>query len=252
MLRYAQSLKCKRIGGRSVAVGQCYLPAFPEFMHSRLHSCGRGSSLRTFAASEQNTTFPASFPLRLQRHQLARSLFVRDLRVSCSVLRMTQCGDGQCAYFWMPGDHPYGAFSHWYVAETKDKLGNKFPTMEHYMMYQKAVLFGDETIATEILSLRTPKEVKEAGRRVHGFDKDKWKANREQIVFDGNLLKFTQHQNLQKLLLETGNRLLVEASPEDRIWGIGYSATDAPQHRKDWGENLCGQAIQKVRAKLEQ
>ena len=76
--------------------------------------------------------------------------------------------------------------------------------------------------------------------------------SRDQIVFDGNYLKYSPHQLLHKLLLDTGSKLLVEASPEDRIWGIGYSAAGAPQHRDNWGENLCGKAIQKVRDKLEQ
>ena len=73
----------------------------------------------------------------------------------------------------MPDDHPFGAFSD--VAEFTDQHGNTFPTMEHYM-YHKALLFGDENIAKEILSLKTPDEVKQAGRRVHGFDKTKWIA----------------------------------------------------------------------------
>lgn len=125
-----------------------------------------------------------------------------------------------------------------------------YPTMEHYIMYHKAHLFGDKQIGKGTLSLQSPEEVKQAGRRVCGFDKDKWTACREQIVFCGNLLKYSQHQDLQQLLLETGSRQLVEASPEDRTWGIGYSAVDASQHRDTWGENLCSKALEKVRAKL--
>lgn len=87
---------------------------------------------------------------------------------------------------------------------------------------------------------------------MHGFDKNEWTACREQIVFDGSLFKYSQHQGLQQLLLKTGSRQLVESSPEDRIWGIGYSAVDASEHRDSWGENLCGKALEKVRAKLRQ
>ena len=155
-------------------------------------------------------------------------------------------------YFWMPEERPHGAFSHWYVAETKDDDSKTYPTMEHYIMYHKALLFGDQAIAKEILLLQTPAEVKEAGRRVHGFDREKWTACREQIAFDGNLLKYTQHQDLQQLLLDTRSRLLVEASPEDRIWGIGYSAPNASEHRHTWGQNLCGKALETVRAKVRQ
>ncbi|KAL3145484.1 hypothetical protein ABBQ32_003309 [Trebouxia sp. C0010 RCD-2024] len=166
--------------------------------------------------------------------------------------KMNESPSDNPLYFWMPAEPTHGAFSHWHVAETKGDDSNIYPTVEHYMMYHKALLFGDQVIAKEVLLLQTPAEVKEAGRRVHGFDRDKWTACREQIVFNGNFLKYTQHQELQRLLLETGSRLLVEASPEDRIWGIGYSAADASQHRGTWGQNLCGKALDKVRAKLRQ
>ena len=155
------------------------------------------------------------------------------------------------AFFWMPDDVPYGGFSHWYHANMLDDEGNKFPTVEHYMMYHKAKLFGDKVVAEDILCMQTPDEAKAAGRRVQGFDKELWTARREQIVFDGNFLKFTQHKQLQALLLRTGKKPLVEASPEDRLWGIGYSAADAEQHRDKWGQNLCGKAIERVREKLQ-
>lgn len=165
---------------------------------------------------------------------------------------MESCLSDSPVYFWNSDDQPYGGLSHWYHADTKDEEGNVYPTVEHYMMYHKAILFGDETVAKEILSLQSPEEVKQAGRKVHGFDKDKWTARREQIVFDGNFLKYSQHQGLQQLLLETETRQLVEASPEDRIWGIGYSMADASAHRDQWGENLCGKALENVRARLRQ
>ena len=155
-------------------------------------------------------------------------------------------------YFWNSNDQPYGAFSHWYKADTKDNDGNVYPTVEHYMMYHKALLFGDELIAKEILSLQSPEDVKKAGRRVHGFVSNKWTACREQVVLDGNFLKYSQHPDLQQLLLETETRQLVEASPEDRTWGIGYEVADASRHRDNWGDNLCGKALEKVRSKLRQ
>lgn len=191
---------------------------------------------------------PSWHPLRVGRGYLRNLQPVRSVHVGCAI-KMDEDSDNP-VYFWMPKDKPFGAFSHWYFAETKDGDKTVYPTMEHYMMYQKALLFGDHEIAKEILSLHTPAEVKEAGRRVHGFERAKWTACREQIVFNGNLLKYTQHQDLQRLLLDTGSRLLVEASPEDRIWGIGYSAADASKHRGTWGLNLCGKAISNVRAKL--
>lgn len=155
------------------------------------------------------------------------------------------------AYFWMPEDVPYGGLSHWCPAKMLDDEGISFSTVEHYMMYHKAMLFGDNSIAQDILSMQTPDEAKAAGRRVQGFDKERWTTHREQIVFDGNLLKFSQHDKLKELLLETGTKPLVEASPEDNLWGIGFSAADAAQHRDQWGQNLCGIAIERVREKLQ-
>lgn len=166
-------------------------------------------------------------------------------------LHMSPTDSIDAAYFWMPEDIPYGGLSHWYSAKMLDDEGNSFLTVEHYMMYHKAMLFGDKSVAQDILSLHTPGEAKAAGRRVTGFDKERWTPHREQIVFEGNFLKFSQHEKLKELLLETGNKPLVEASPEDKLWGIGFSAVDAAQHRDQWGQNLCGIAIERVREKLQ-
>lgn len=149
----------------------------------------------------------------------------------------------------MPEDEPYGAFSHWYAAPMTNSDGI-FPTVEHYMMYQKAKLFKDLPIMNTILSCSSPEEAKVAGRKVHNFDSQSWKEHREQIVYEGNWLKFSQHPHLADMLLETGNRPLIEASPEDSLWGIGFSADKAASNRENWGQNLCGKAIERVRAAL--
>ena len=155
--------------------------------------------------------------------------------------------DNEPAYFWMPDDKPYGAFSHWYEAPMADQEGIKYPTVEQYMMYHKAVLFKDTSMAEQILASNDPEEAKAAGRKVHGFDSEVWKAHCDQIVYEGNFLKFSQNATLAALLLDTGDRPLVEASPEDSLWGIGYSAEDAANNKASWGQNLCGKAIEKVR-----
>lgn len=87
---------------------------------------------------------------------------------------------------------------------------------------------------------------------MRGFDGKKWNAKREKIVEDGNWWKFTRSKegDLRKMLLETGDRWLVEASPYDRIWGVGYGAANAEFHRGDWGENLLGKALMRVRDQL--
>lgn len=96
-------------------------------------------------------------------------------------------------------------------------------------MYHKAIVFDDQEIADKIVLEPEPSKQKAMGRKVKGFDHSKWNAKREKIVEDGNWWKFTQPKegDLRKMLVETGDRLLVEASPYDRIWGIGYGAADA-------------------------
>lgn len=191
-------------------------------------------------------------PVNIRTLRPKRLLLLARTAVNTPKLHMSTSNNIDAVYFWMPEDTPYGGLSHWYSAKMLDDVGNSFSTVEHYMMYHKALLFGDKSVAQDILSLHTPGEAKAAGRRVTGFDKDKWKTHREQIVFEGNLLKFSQHDKLKELLLETSNRPLVEASPEDKLWGIGFSAGDAAQHRDQWGQNLCGIAIERVRKKLQQ
>lgn len=119
-------------------------------------------------------------------------------------------------------------------------------------MYQKAILFVDKEIATKIALEPEPSKQKALGRKVKGFDIKTWNEKREKIVEDGNWWKFTQAKegDLRDLLLKTGDRLLVEASPYDRIWGVGYSAAKAEANRGNWGENLLGKALMKVRDRL--
>ena len=119
-------------------------------------------------------------------------------------------------------------------------------------MYHKAIVFNDEEIAEEIALEPEPSKQRDLGRRVRGFDATRWSMQREQIVEEGNWWKFTQAKegDLRKMLLETGDRLLVEASPTDRIWGVGYSASNAAANRGSWGENLLGKALMRVRDRL--
>ena len=119
-------------------------------------------------------------------------------------------------------------------------------------MYHKAILFDDREIADEITLEPVPSKQKALGRGVRGFDAKRWDAEREKIVEEGNWWKFTQSKegDLRKMLLETGDRSLVEASPYDRIWGVGYSAAKAAANRGDWGQNLLGKALMRVRDRL--
>lgn len=143
----------------------------------------------------------------------------------------------------------YGALSQWYPSRFVID-DNRFENAETYMMHQKALLFNDAEVAQEILASQKPAQVKRLGRKITGFDEQTWKDHRTKIVFAGNCAKFAQDDELRQLLLQTGKRPLVEASPFDRIWGIGYSAEKAEANRHKWGMNLLGQALDDVRATI--
>lgn len=128
------------------------------------------------------------------------------------------------------------------------------------MMHQKALLFSDAVIASKILSTDSPKTQKSLGRKVRNFDQGTWEKERERIVEEGTWLKFRfggdkgelgrEGLSLGERLLSTGARELVEASPRDSIWGIGFHERWADSMREEWGLNLLGQALMKVRDKL--
>ncbi len=120
------------------------------------------------------------------------------------------------------------------------------------MMWGKAMLFGDTEIAGRVLAAGHPKHAKDLGRKVHGFHRIIWEAKRFDIVVTGNVAKFGQHQDLREYLLGTGNRVLMVASPVDRIWGIGLAANDPRAENPAWwrGLNLLGFALMAVRDEL--
>jgi ribA/ribD-fused uncharacterized protein len=160
-------------------------------------------------------------------------------------------------YFW--GHQPArdggvgpGCLSQWWpVTFTAD--GHVFASAEHYMMAHKAWLFGDDESAAKILAAGHPNKAKVLGRTVRGFDQATWEARRFDIVVRGNLAKFGQHPDLADFLLGTANRVLVEASPHDRVWGIGLTAGDerAASPLAWRGLNLLGFALMAVRDALQ-
>ena len=119
------------------------------------------------------------------------------------------------------------------------------------MMYHKALTFNDRRTAHAVLNASTCREAKALGRQVENFDRVAWDKHKERIVFDGCLLKFRQHPNLKQQLLDTLDRELVEASPFDRIWGVGFTADEADQRRGEWGQNLLGKCLVEVRRRLQ-
>lgn len=149
-------------------------------------------------------------------------------------------------YFWNT------IYSQWYMSKNKDYLfeenGVKFITAEHYMMYHKALTFSDNEIANKILETLHPRDVKALGRLVKNYDDKLWSKVRFDIVTQGNILKFSQNQDLMDDLIKYQDLIFVEASPVDVIWGIGlHYEDDRVLDEKQWkGQNLLGKAINKV------
>ncbi|NUO53491.1 MAG: NADAR family protein [Polyangiaceae bacterium] len=141
--------------------------------------------------------------------------------------------------------------SQWYPASFIVN-GICFHTAEHYMMWSKARLFDDEVVAEQITGTREPARAKALGRSVRNFDQQTWEDERFGIVVEGSTAKFSQNTELGAFLLGTKNKVLVEASPRDTIWGIGLGAAN-PNARipARWrGLNLLGFALMKARAVL--
>jgi ribA/ribD-fused uncharacterized protein len=155
-------------------------------------------------------------------------------------------------FFWghTPGQEGVGkwVFSQWWPSPFAVD-GLTFATAEHYMMWGKAQLFDDERTAARVLAAEHPKQAKDLGRQVRDFDQTTWEAHRAGIVRTGNTHKFGQHPDLREYLLGTGDRVLVEASPLDRVWGIGLREDDPrAQDPTRWrGINLLGFALCDVR-----
>lgn len=157
-------------------------------------------------------------------------------------------------FFW--GHQSHGdtvektCLSQWYPADFMDSE-HRYASAEHYMMAQKALLFGDHDCFQKILQATHPGAAKALGREVRGFVQERWNAMRINYVVRGNLLKFSQNNDLKQFLLSTGERVLVEASPLDDIWGIGVDEKQARSLSVDqWpGLNLLGFALMQVREK---
>lgn len=142
-------------------------------------------------------------------------------------------------------------FSQWWVSPfTVD--GATYTTAEHWMMAGKARLFNDPEMLEAILAANTPGEAKKLGRKVRNWDGKKWEQHKFELVVEGNIHKFSQHPDLKEFLLNTGERVIVEASPLDRIWGIGMGKNNPNANNpENWkGENLLGFALMEVRDRL--
>ena len=159
-------------------------------------------------------------------------------------------------FFWKPekeadGSLGPGCLGQWWPSRFTIG-GVEYRGAEQWMMAEKARMFGDGKMLEAILATDSPKAMKAFGRAVRGFQKDVWEARCYGLVLEGNLAKFSQDAGLREYLLSTGRRVLVEASPLDRIWGIGMGKNnpDAGDPMKWRGRNLLGFALTEAKDRL--
>lgn len=160
-------------------------------------------------------------------------------------------------FFWghqpsKDGSITQSCLSQWWVSPFIVD-GITYKTAEHWMMAGKARLFDDSANLEKILQSNTPAEAKKLGRLVKDFDPLAWDKEKFGLVVEGNFHKFSQHEEMKRFLLSTGDCVLVEASPRDRIWGIGMGPNNASiENPSSWrGKNLLGYALMEARDKLQ-
>lgn len=144
-----------------------------------------------------------------------------------------------------------GYLSNWYPSEfTVNDVD--FSSMEQYMMYKKAVCFGDKDTAVKILATDDVAEIKALGRLVANYNESYWNDVRQIIVFEGLIAKFSQNEDLKSQLKATEDCILAECAVKDRIWGIGLSMKDPDRLEiyKWIGQNLLGYPLMMVRERL--
>lgn len=144
-----------------------------------------------------------------------------------------------------------GTFSQWHPSRfVVDEI--PYSHAEQFMMAEKARLFGDHETLALIMKATHPWKQKQLGQAVQGFVQPTWDAACEDIVFQGNLAKFSQNPSMLDELRETGMKILTEASPTDRIWGVGLGMGDPRLlDESQWrGKNLLGKTLMKVRKEL--
>jgi hypothetical protein len=149
-------------------------------------------------------------------------------------------------YFW------HGEFSNWHKCQFRYKKLNFYNT-EQAFMWEKAVCFGDMEAAALIMKTPDPAEAKRIGRTVKNFQDEKWAIVSFSVMAAVNFEKYNQHPYLRSKLFATGNKTLVEASPVDKIWGVGlHWKDDQILDENNWkGMNLLGRALMYVREQLK-
>lgn len=249
---YRASRKCN-IGGTKCAsnvlgLGDCWSNGYIG-----LPPTNRGKSNRSIELPLQNCQnvfyyFLVIFLINLRTLNLQKTISsLEEL-----IMNIDQGKVFNYLYFWGHQKSKSGisksCMSQWYEAPFTHN-NTPYPTAEHYMMAEKARLFNDTETEKEILSTTNPRIAKQLGRKIKNFNENKWLENRRRIVIEANQHKFLQNPELRSFLISTHEQILVEASPNDSIWGIGLSVDqeEIKNPHKWCGQNLLGFSLMQVR-----
>ncbi len=230
--------------------------------HSRIHQDGQFEDLPTYlefcpnGKEEKFRTHNANVRELLLEKGLNETRIMYGVRIidlkECKLDGLVDFDETQIVMtdavvlFWKSP----AVFSQWTRAYFEVN-GQLFTSAEQYLMAQKARLFGDEGTQGRIMASSDPAEQQRLGRQIVGFDQRIWEREKYRIVVEGNLAKFSQDATRRDALLSTGDRVLAEASPSDRRWGIGYSALQIEAYDcRIWGRNFLGQTLMDVRSRL--
>ena len=146
-----------------------------------------------------------------------------------------------------------GTFSNWERSPFKFE-GREFNCGEQYMMYKKAEWFDDERVMHLVMKTDDPGTQKKLGREIKNFDPVEWERVCVDVMVDGLREKFLQNPTMLKELMETGTRVIAEASPVDKVWGIGLAEDDPnAEDQSKWdGKNYLGVTLMEVRRLLNE
>ena len=139
----------------------------------------------------------------------------------------------------------HGIFSNWYPVD-----GNDWTTSEKIFMIEKAKIFSDLKAVGKIALCKHPRECKAEGRKIKNYTDEVWFEHRMDAMLTALWWKVGACEEFKEALIDSGDRILVEASPADSIWGIGYNELTAMSNQESWGLNLLGKALMETRERL--
>lgn len=225
---------------------------FNDIFHAQAYTIGKVLSLIVEEdPSAINNPILITFDQRVRSSKVERyELLLEELNTLSELVKGRV--ERMAVYFYHPGGQ-YGFMSQWYPSWFREETGERteYANCEQYMMAKKALQFGDQEMHREIMNTPNPSLMRRLGRQIRGFHENVWNEQKYEIVLQGNMLKFTQNEELKRLLIDTGDSILAEASPTDRIWGIGLSIESAERGDRWRGRNLLGDVLMEVRRRVK-